>query len=277
MKRTLWALALATLFLTAPALTAGAQSPLQIQPDQGVGVLSEAPASGERSSGSVFPFGNYTGTVSGEPVYCRTYLHFALDGLPAGATVQAATLHVYADDFWPDDKGAPMSVYPVAVDWTGSDWNDPAAWPALGGAAATTQVSASAGWFTWDVTTMVQGWLGGTANHGLAIAAADPASAADDWAAARRISAGDPTTLPYLEITYTAPPATDTPTPTPKPRPTAEPRPTAPPAEPEPTPTPLPAILLPESGAGSRAGALWLLAAGGLALLAGLARRRRPA
>jgi len=194
------------------ALPAAAQTSLQIVPDRSVGVLSEDPSTGERWSTSVFPFGNYVGPASGDDVFCRTYLRFPLDGVPSGAAVRSATLHVYVDDYWPDADGAPMSVYPVMVDWTvgGVDWYDMGAWPALGGGVYTTNVSADADWVAWDVTSLVQGWVGGVPNYGLALAAADPGSTVGDWAAARRRAAGDPATSPYLEVLFstTQPPAT---------------------------------------------------------------------
>ena len=261
MKRTLLSIIAIGLCLTGLALPTLAQTSAQISPDQGIGVLSEDPGTGQRWSTSVFPFGNYVGTTSGDDVFCRTYLHFPLDAIPAGATIQSATLYNYVDDFWPGPGGAPMSTYPVTADWTGADWNDMSTWPALGGAVATTDIFSTQGWYTWDVTTLVQDWLGGTPNYGLAVAAADPGSAASDWAAARRLTADDPATYPYLAITFTEPTPTSSPQPPPPP-PTATPQPPPPPprptATPQPAPTPVPVpsptpepILLPETGGDS--------------------------
>lgn len=251
-------------------VAAYAQSPVRTYADQSVGVLSEDPITGERWSASIFPFGNYTGTVSGAAVFCRTYLRFPLDALPPGATVQAATLYVYVDDYWPGPGGAPMAVYPVLAEWTpeGVNWYDSAAWPALGAAAATTMVSSEGEWFSWDVTALAQGWTSGAPNYGLAVAAADPGSTSDNWAAARRLTADDPATRPYLEIAYTAPQPTATPRP---------PEPQPPPAEPAPPAAPAPAlVLLPETGADLQAAVPWLLlAGGGLALLTGAVCKKR--
>lgn len=182
MRRILHTIAIVTFCLTALALTARAQTTLQIHPDRGVGVLSEDPASGERWSTSIFPFGNYVGPASGEDVFCRTYLRFPLDEIPASSTLQSATLHVYVDDYWPAPGGAPITTYPVAVDWTveGVDWYDMGAWPALEEGVTTTTVTSDGGWFAWDVTTLVQGWLDGTPNYGLALAAADLGSTASN-------------------------------------------------------------------------------------------------
>jgi hypothetical protein len=267
MKRTIWSIVIVGLCLAALVLSARAQTSLQIHPDQGVGVLSEDPGYGDRWSTSIFPFGNYVGPSSGDDVFCRSYLRFPLDGIPAGATVQSATLHVYADDFWPAPGGAPMSVYPVTADWTveGVDWYDTSAWPALEGAVTTTDVSSTEGWYGWDVATLVQDWLDGSPNYGLAVAAADLDSVASNWAAARRLTADDPDTRPYLEVTFSEPTPTSTsPPPTappPPPPPTAAPQPTAVPATPAPTSTPE-SILLPLTGGGLHDAGMWLLLIG---------------
>jgi len=273
MKRTLLPIAAAVLFLATLALAVEAQSPLQIYPDQSIGTLSETPIDGNRWSETVFPFGNYSGTLSSEPVFCRTYLHFDLAGVPADATIDSATLHVYVDDFWPGPGSAPMVVYPVTAGWpTGDAWNDMANWPALGGGGATTAVSSPAGWFTWDVTALAQGWQAGGTNYGLALAATDPYTITDYWAAARRLTAADPNTRPYLTVSYTEP--QPEPTATPEPPPPPPPPPPDPTAEPQPTPTPQPA-LLPTTGANQVMAWPWLVLAGGLMVAAALIFRRR--
>jgi hypothetical protein len=270
MKRMLFSITIVALGLVALTAVANAQTALQIYPDQSVGVLSEDPTIGDRWSRSILPFGNYVGPVSGD-VFCRTYLHFPLGGIPAGATVQSAAFHVYVDDFWPDDKGAPMSVYPVVVAWTegGVDWNDSGAWPALGGASATTTVSASQGWYAWDVTSLVQGWVGGMDNSGLAVAAADLGSTTSNWAAARRLGASDASTRPYLEVVFSAP--------QPPPQPTSAPEPLPPSGEPSPSASTPEVVLLPVSGEGGAVSAVrwWGLAGVGVAT-AGLALRVAP-
>lgn len=273
-------LSLLLIALTFPAQAHSQPSPpfMTIMSAQSVGVLSEDPGYGERWSTSIFPFGNYTGTVSGVPIFCRTYLRFPLDGIPAIATIQAATLYVYVDDYWPGPGSAPISVYPAAVDWTpdGVDWYNAGAWPALGGATATTVVSSNGGWFTWDVTGLVQEWVSGARpNYGLALAAADLNSAASNWAAARRLTANDPVTLPYLAVNFNPSPTVVS-QPTAVPQTTVPPQPVAPTTVPVPTPTLIP-ILLPETGAQSMpflAGPA-LAACGALLLLLACSRLRR--
>lgn len=241
-----WAFILALCAIFGTGLLAQAQTtpptPPPIQyPNLSVGVLSEDPGYGERWSTEIFSFGNYVGPTTGRDVFCRTYLRFPISS--AGSFTQAV-LRVYVDDYWPGPGSAPMSVYPVAEDWpAGVDWYDMATWPELGSPVATTRVTSDGGWFSWDVTRLVREWASGARpNYGLALAAADLNSLDANWAAARRLSAGDPATRPYLEITWV--------TPTPTLVPTATPEPTvAPPPAPEPFPTPTPVLaLMPETG-----------------------------
>lgn len=261
-----WIIALVFL-LSIPAGTlvrAQPPSPPPIRyPELSVGVLSEDPGYGERWSTEIFPFGNYVGPTTGQAVFCRTYLRFSV---PFSESLAQAVLHVYVDDYWPGPGGAPMSVYPVVEDWpAGVDWYDMATWPELGGAVATTRVTSDGGWFAWDVTGLVREWASGARpNRGLALAAADLNSTASNWAAARRLSAGDPATRPSLAITLVIPTPTSVPTEAPPP----------PPPGPSPTPTQI-AVLLPETG-GNAWAAGWLLGGVGLALLllAGVLRGR---
>ncbi|GEM_PF-1397987 len=255
-----------------PALAQPTPPPLPV-PELSVGVLSRDPGYGPRWSTNVFPFGNYIGPQSGQDVFCRTYLRFAISSVPENANVHA-TLYVYVDDYWPGPGGAPISVYPVLEEWTPEtvDWYDMAAWPELGQAVATTQVTSDGGWFTWEISGLVREWgTGARPDYGLALAAANLYSTADNWAAARRLTADDPGTRPYMalyiEVPTTATPGTPLPTsptatqpatPTAPPPPTAQPAtPTAqppPPTPPPPPPTATPAFLpplLPESGGSS--------------------------
>ncbi|TET49653.1 MAG: DNRLRE domain-containing protein [Anaerolineales bacterium] len=250
MRRLLLPTCALALCLAGLGVTAAAQNSQQIDPDQSVGVLSEDPVTGDRWSTTVFPFGNYVGPDSGNDVFCRTYLRFPLGSIPSDATITSAMLRVYVDSFTSDPGSAAMSAYPVTTEWTpGSiDWYNSGAWPTLGSAVATTALTSDDGWFSWDVTGLIQGWMAGTPNRGLAVAAADLGSTAGDWAAARRDTASNPDTSPHLVVTFR----------------TADP----PPAEPsDPGVT-----LLPVTGEGPAQPTDWLLlAAAGFVLAAVLA------
>ncbi len=115
----------------------------------------------------------------------RALLRFRTDSIPPGAHVVNARLQLYQDT--PSSDGGPVSVHRVTSDWaeggktgqtgpgatwsardTGVDWHTPG-----GGfdpqAVATTDIPMGVkGWFAWDVTSLVQGWVDGAyANQGL--------------------------------------------------------------------------------------------------------------
>lgn len=261
--------------LAALSFSVAAQEGPRLHPDRSVGVLSADPGYGERWSTTIFPFGNYTGTLSGKAVFCRTYLRFPV-GVPTGAEVYRATLSVHVDDYWPGPGSASISVYPVLVDWSveGVDWYDPVNWPPLGAPVATTRVTSDGGWFTWEVTGLIREWAtGARPNYGLALAAADPDRVTDNWAAARRLTADNPETMPWLSLllqwpTVVTVPPTLVPTSTPSPPQISPPSPT-------PFPTPVP-VLLPETGRGGTGSAMtWAIVLLGLAVAGWVAGQRR--
>ncbi len=280
-------LTLATTALLARPATGQTALVVQLGPDYGMslGVITPQPDTWPTDhSTTILPFGNYLGPKTGQPVYSRAYLAFPLNELPAGAVVQQATLELYVDD-WPFEGSATLGVYQVTAAWDETmDWagRAPLATPAL----AATTVSSTAGWYAWDVTALVQGWVNGAPNYGLALAAYPDPDAAPDatgWAAAAQGRAGsDPTLAPRLTIVYAL---AQTPTPTPPAPPPTQPPPTPTPSGPPPTqppPTATPEVgptpaLLPISGGGQPASSLplWLFGGAALVLVAWLVSHKR--
>jgi len=213
---------------------------IQLDPDTGksLGVISRQPETWPTDhSTAILPFGNYIGPQTGEATYARSYLWFPLDSIPAGSTVQEATLEVYVDD-WPFDGEADIGVYSVA-----SEWNEDMTWGTLASVITSpltvTHVSSTPGWYSWDVTGQVQAWLAGEPNYGLMLAAAPEPDIEPDgvnWAgAARGRTSADPSLAPRLVVVLLTPP-----TPTPTPTHTSTPTPTFTPTPVPPTPTPMP-------------------------------------
>jgi hypothetical protein len=115
----------------------------------------------------------------------RTLLEFDLSSIPAGTTIDAAAFNMYLY-FW-NGKNDTVKTYKVTSDWTEGDgamsgvtWNyrnknGPVSWTAAGGDYDTATVGTfnikSTGWYSMDLTTLVQGWLDGSApNHGIILA-----------------------------------------------------------------------------------------------------------
>jgi hypothetical protein len=101
-----------------------------------------------------------------------TLLNFNLAALPSGLTsanIQKATLTVFVNKV---TTAGGLDFLPITGSWSesGVTYNNA---PARGTAALSdVAVSAANQYITVDVTTLVQSWLSGTANHGLAIQAA---------------------------------------------------------------------------------------------------------
>ena len=163
------------------------------------------------SSEDALRFGNY---VAPQPrpgrSYFRTYMHFGLGRLPAGATIQRATLsvHVY-DRRFPGGGGLNAGVYRV----TQGGWTEPGlkntgswSWDTLPGfqsaPEAVVAVSGTGQWYSWDVTSLVQAWYGGgTANDGLMLSGS-PESGVAQAVGARSRAGAVPDQGPRLEVTY---------------------------------------------------------------------------
>jgi len=177
------------------------------QSGQSIGVLSEAPQGwGSDTSTAVLPFGNYVGPVSGHNIQTRSYLWFPLSSIPSAATVTAARLEVYVND-WPYDGSAELGAYRVTGNWDESlTWgNRPAA---DNSPLASTTVSSTVGWAAWQVTSLVQAWHGGATNNGVMLGGAPlPDSlVGQGWAAAAvGRTASDTAHAPRLVVTYQLP------------------------------------------------------------------------
>jgi hypothetical protein len=100
----------------------------------------------------------------------RTLLRFQLPPAPTGAALDRALLTVFVNRVI--QEGA-FDVIPVTSRWEEATAND-AAFPTLGRAVASrVPVSSGSGFVVVDVTAAVEQWLRGSANHGLALVAAD--------------------------------------------------------------------------------------------------------
>jgi hypothetical protein len=112
-------------------------------------------------------------------------------------------------------------------------------------------------WLTWDVTALMRAWLTDEVpDYGLALGPA-PAPDADPEMAgnlllARRLTADDPSTRPYLIVEFELRPVTPTP-----------------------MPTATPAPVLPPAGSSVGWGAAGLLLVGAVLLILGLAVQRK--
>jgi len=94
-------------------------------------------------------------------------IEFDLSSLPPGSVIVSATLGLYRYDGY-NTSGLVLNSHRILdpwtedVSWTGRPAYDPAI-------ESTTTVSGN-GWYNWDLTNVVQGWVSGAfPNHGVAI------------------------------------------------------------------------------------------------------------
>ncbi len=103
----------------------------------------------------------------------RTLVRFNLPTIPSGCTLASATLRLYNSA---PTTGRTIQAFQVNAPWseTGVTWANQ---PATTGTAATSVTTASAGWQTWTVTTLVQAMYAG-ANNGFLLRDASEGSSA---------------------------------------------------------------------------------------------------
>ncbi len=146
----------------------------------------------------------------------RTLMRFALSAIPANALVQSATLEAYLIRGSGSLAQVNIGVHRVASSWSESSltWNNQ---PAINTSPESAiWMDATPGYKSWDVMSLVQGWLSGVANHGLALIGPQT-----NWWS-REFSSREGQHCPrlVLSIVSTTPILTPTPTPTPTVTPT---------------------------------------------------------
>lgn len=149
------------------------------------------------------------------PTGARVLAYFDLSALPAGSTVTQATLQY---NFYSGKNiNAPVGVYRVRTNWLGgSTWQNAGGdWADKNGTAQGTTPYATVmanvnGWYSWDLTPLVQAWTSGSApNYGVLLIAEASATGYG-----QAYGSGHTTTSvhPRLVVTYTATADTTPPT-----------------------------------------------------------------
>jgi len=149
-----------------------------------------------------------TGSAHLQGAYTPDRLLFRpnLGALPAGATIQSATLQVYA--YSATSSGNMLSAYQVLAPWGSSTATYSSPWSQPGLQAGTDYVAVAdgtallggAGWLTVDVTAAVRAWQQGASNNGIMLRLSGGAPGAH-----YRVYMAESTTnqRPALSISYT--------------------------------------------------------------------------
>ncbi len=178
----------------------------------------------------------------------RSFVQFDVSSIPAGATIQSATVRLYMETAPSGSRS--YDINRVTASWIesgagGITWNNQ---PAVAGSPTDTIATGTAAgvWLEWDVTCDVQGYVSGThSNYGWRVKDQTESSATDYRSVFRTREYTGTTYDPQLVVIYVVPTPTPTATPTPSPSPTITPTPVGfqtpsptPSVTPSPTPSP---------------------------------------
>lgn len=240
------------IFLSVPSTVSGAQSYVLQQGSGGYSGATDAQLRSDRASKN---FANNAILKVQADSWIESVLRFDLASVPAGSTVQNATLKLYLASK-NDAKSFNLGLYRLLRPWTATQvtWNQALSnvkWGNSGAnkvgtdregtAVATTQVNATGQWYSLDITAAVQGWINSpSANYGIVLRGDNSNNAEFNFASSENGTAQNRPTLSITlgtSILGTPVPGT---TPTPTPTTIVSPTPTPTPAtSPTPTPTPI--------------------------------------
>lgn len=136
----------------------------------------------------------------------RSLVEFRLFDMPPGITVSKATLCLYLQASCDlDSRSHTVRVHRITQDWSSSSvtWNNQPSHDSGTVWASRSVSSRSWGWYTWDVTALVNGWLSGTyPNHGMMLRG--PESSGNDSAVLKfyTCDASGTTHDPRIEFSY---------------------------------------------------------------------------
>ena len=185
-----------------PPLTYASTQTITLQPGsegKDAGVSSAVPESNYGTQD--FSFIGSLGTT-----IIRLYIQFDLSSVPNDAIITDADLKLYQDSSWGTNNYS-IGLYKVASDWDEStiDW-DPQPTSSADAEIISNITALATTWKSWDIDTLVQGWLDGTiTNYGMVLKDTDEVSV--DTLAIFRTSdyTTDTTKRPILEIDYYIP------------------------------------------------------------------------
>jgi uncharacterized repeat protein (TIGR02543 family) len=138
----------------------------------------------------------------------RGLFQFDLSGIPVGSTIESATFAAYYYSSYLaslNPAGRTYNLYPNTNPWTENavTWNTRPGYDTSQVASAI--MPDSFGWVTWDVTTMVQGWVDGTPNYGFVMMDSNETGGVNRLGMFHSREYADSGYTPWLVIDYVAP------------------------------------------------------------------------
>ncbi len=138
----------------------------------------------------------YVGSLSASSTG-RALFRFNLSGIPSGATVQSAAFQAYLVQF-----SATPALLDVELKRSDAAWQEMtvtwASQPSYTGANNVLGVGQTVGYYQWDVASLVQTWVNGAANYGLALVSKNESALGWRGFASRE----SPPNWPRLVVTY---------------------------------------------------------------------------
>jgi hypothetical protein len=152
----------------------------------------------------------YVGSQSASAIGRALFL-FDLSTIPAGATVQSASFQAYLTQTSSSPTTLDVELKRIDAPWQemAVTWNTQ---PGYTGANNVIGVGKTPAYYSWDVTSLVQTWVNGTPNRGLALMSKNESTLG--WRGFASRESTSPPNPPRLVINYTLPTTTPTPTPT---------------------------------------------------------------
>jgi fibronectin type 3 domain-containing protein len=132
----------------------------------------------------------------------RAFVQFDLSGIPAGATINSATLELYATAGGTDRT---LDVDQITATWAEAsvNWSTQPTFNATP-VASVAMGTATGAWKIWNIQSLVQSWVGGTANYGVLVkdSVESFSNTAIAWTFATRENATT-ANRPILRVNYT--------------------------------------------------------------------------
>jgi hypothetical protein len=126
-------------------------------------------------------------------------IEFDLDALPTNPKIISASFSLFQSN--PGNAGSVYDIFQVTSSWSESTVTFATAPSIAPQAVSSTVIPTNAGGFcTWDITTLVQGWLSGMPNFGMWIEEVPIAGAATGWF--HGTESRDEAIRPFLTINY---------------------------------------------------------------------------
>jgi len=130
----------------------------------------------------------------------RALFRFDLKAIPAGATVQSATFQAYLMQSSPSPALLDVELKRIDALWQEMivTW---ASQPGYTGANNVEGIDTTPGYYEWDVTSLVQTWVNGNPNNGLALMSKNEGTVIG-WRGFASKESVSPSSPPRLVVTY---------------------------------------------------------------------------